>query len=157
MTSRRILFYIFISLVFLSGCANKEKNSEYIVLDIPSPNEYTSLSIQPIDGNGGTSEAKQKVITDKKKILGLVHKMNQMKVIQSPSKEFNESIEELNQHQSYAVSLTDTSDKQFDMIFFKDGSIQFFQHTEEEIVPSLSKAKHPKLLQEITNLSELQN
>lgn len=156
MTDRRILFYIFISLVFLSGCVNKEKNSEYIVLDIPSPNEYTSLSIQPIDENGGTSEANQKNINDKARILELVNKVNQMKVVKSPSKEFNERMEEINQQQSYAVSLTDPSDKQFDMIYFKDGSIQFLQHPEKEIVLYLSKEKHPKLLQEIKSLSELQ-
>ena len=95
MTSRRILFYIIISLVFLSGCVNKHENSE--------------------------------------------------------------RIEEINQQQNYAVSLSDTSDKQFDMIFFKDGSIQFFQYTKKEIVLYLSKEKHPKLLQEIKNLSELEN
>ena len=117
------------------------------------------MYIQPIDENGGISETNQNVINDKKRILEVVNKVNTMKVIQSPSRDFNERIEEINQQQSYAVSLSDSSNKQFDMIFFKDGSIQFqlTDKKKQKMNLYLSKEKQPELLQEIKTISEQPN
>ncbi len=157
----RALIYVMISIVFLSGCVNKEENSESIALNIPNVNDYTVLYIQPIDKNGGTSEVNEIVINDKKKILELIDKVNKMKVVKSPSKDFNERAKKLKQQQGYLVSLSDpehTSDKQFFMIFFNDGSIQF-QYPDENkkgFVLYLSKEKHPEQLEDLKELLKLQ-
>lgn len=157
----RALLYVMISITFLSGCVNKEENSESIVLNIPSVNDYTVLYIQPIDKNGGTSESNEVVINDKKKILELIDKVNKMEVVKSPSKDFNERVKKLKQQQGYLVSLSDpehTTDKQFFMIFFKDGSIQFQYPGENKkgFVLYLSTEKHPELLEDFKELLKLQ-
>ncbi|MGE7603459.1 hypothetical protein ACQKL5_13370 [Peribacillus sp. NPDC097675] len=159
MTGRRTLLYIIISLVFLSGCVNKQENSESIVLNIPNVNEYAFIYIQPIDENGGISETNAIFINDKKKIPELMQKLNAQEVFQSPSKSFNKRIEKLNQQQNFLVSVSRTeytSHKQFDMIFFRDGSIQyqFTDKKKQKMNLYLSKEKHPNLLQEIKDLAE---
>ena len=157
----RALIYVMISIVFLSGCVNKEENSESTALNIPNVNDYTVLYIQPIDKNGGTSEANEIVINDKKKILELIDKVNKMEVVKSPSKDFNERAKKLKQQQGYLVSLSDpehTSDKQFFMFFFNDGSIQFQYPAENKngFVLYLSKEKHPEQLEDLKELLKLQ-
>ena len=161
MSVSRSLLYIIISLIFLSGCVNKQENSENIILDIPNVNEYAYMNIQPIDKNGGISETNAIVINDNKKIPELMNKLNTLKVVQSHSKTFNNRIEKMNQQQRFLVSVSRTeytTHEQFYMIFFKDGSIQFqlTDKAKNEMALYLSKEKHPKLLQEIKNLSELQ-
>ena len=155
----RTLLAIIITVIFLSGCVNKQENSENILLDIPNVNEYAYMDIQPIDENGGISETNAIVINDKKKIPELVNKLNTLKVVQSPSKDFNNRIEKTKQKQRFLVSVSRTeytTHEQFDMIFFKDGSIQFqlIDKKKQKMNLYLSKEKQPELLQEIKNLSE---
>ena len=161
MSVSRTLLFIIISLIYLSGCVNKPENSENILLDIPDVNEYTYMYIQPIDENGGISETNAIVINDNKKIPELVNKLNTLKVVQSPSKDFNNRIEKLNQQQRFLVSVSRTeytTHEQFDMIFFKDGRIQFqlTDKKKQKMNLYLSKEKQPELLQEIKNISERQ-
>ena len=162
MSVSRTLLFIIISLFFLSGCVNKPENSENIRLDIPNVNEYAYMYIQPIDENGGISETNAIVINDKKKVPELVNKLNTLKVVQSPSKAFNNRIEKMNQQQRFLVSVSRTeytTHEQFDMIFFKDGSIQFqlTDKKKQKMNLYLSKEKQPELLQEIKTISEQPN
>lgn len=154
----RILLYIMISIVFLSGCVTKEEHSKSIVMNIPNINDYISLHIQPIDKNGSTSEEKETVINDKKKIRELLNKVNKMEVVKSPSKDFNERSKEKSHHPGYLVILLGPehmNDREFGMIFFKDGSIQFQEpdKNKKKMMLYLSKEKHPKLLKELLGLT----
>lgn len=148
----KILVYAMImSIVFLSGCVNKEEHIKSTVLNIPNVSEYTILYVQGVDDKGMASESTSKMINDNKKIREFISKVNKMEVIKPPNKELNEKSKELNVQGNYMFVLSDSekmNNKVYVTNFFKDGSIQF-QHTGKNELVYISKEKHPKLLKEL--------
>ena len=152
-----LVYAMIISIVFLSGCVNKEEYSKSTILNIPNVSDYTFLYVQGVDDKGMASESTSTMINDNKKIREFISKVNKMQVIKPPNKELNEKSKELNVQGNYMFVLSDSEkmdNKVYAMNLFKDGSIQF-QHTEKNELVYISKEKHPKLLKELKKLLKI--
>jgi hypothetical protein len=139
--------------VLISGCASEEKKVASTSIDIPNVDEYTVLYIQGVDDNGVSSEATSEYITEDKEIKSFVEKINKMEVVKPPKKEMTEKVKELNNQGNYTFVLSDSKrmdNKAYYMNFFKDGSIQFQDTVEKEMI-YLSKENHPELIKELKN------